>query len=350
MGKKDKYIEPYDPLVNIMYGHEKNMKKYSILLIIVLSSILITSGCLDLSSGSESDLNYGGQYYPEEFVLKGGSEKFWGEYDLDVKHIMFQSAKEGNQALVSGEIDVVIGSDSKTVSLFSAIPDKAVIIGTSQKGDRYSTVVKEGSGYESWYDLKGEKVATKLGTGAEQVLLRYFDSKDDLDWDDFDWVNLDIKDMSAQLETGNIKAFTAWEPTPAISEAMGIGEIMMTYGFVAPVPVCLTTTKDYLENNRETIVKFIAAHMEKAEMIENDPDGAAELAADAASSLGSDVSKEAFLLIFDRIDFSIEFNQTVKDSVENTADFLLEKGKISEKPEIIWDDSIIEEAKSLREN
>ncbi len=316
--------------------------------IIMLSMVLLTSGCIDRGSKGGHDIVYGGQYYPEEFVLKGKNDGFWKTYDLKVDHILFQSGNEGNQALISGEIDVVIGSDSKTVSVFNAIPEKAVIIGTSQKGDRYSTIVKKGSDYESWFDLTGKTVATKMGTGAEQVLRRYFDGLGNLSWDDFEWVNLDISEMASQLDNGNIEAFTAWEPTPAIAEAKGIGRLLRTFGDIAPVPVSLTTTLDFVENHREALVKFLAAHMDKAALIENDPDEAAELAANAASDLGSDVSKDAFLRIFDRIDFSIDFDMSVIASINNTAQFLVDQGKIDTAPPVRWDLSLLEEAKALR--
>ena len=118
------------------------------------------------------DIRYGGQYYPGEFLLLGMPE-LWEKYGIRVQHILFSSGAEGNEALISGKVDINCGADSKTIALFNAIPDQALIIGTLQRGDRYATVVRADSNITSWYDLLkiiGKKVATRIGTGAEGVI------------------------------------------------------------------------------------------------------------------------------------------------------------------------------------
>jgi len=294
-------------------------------------------------------IRYGGQYYPGEFLLKG-LPTIWDTYSLDVEHILFSSGTENNQALIAGNIDINVGSDSKTVALFAAIPDDVVILATIQRGDRYSTIVPVDSDYETWYDLVGKTVGTRLGTGAEQVLLRYFDQLDDLSWDDFNWVNIGVEDMSAALANGSIEAFTAWEPTPAIAESQGIGRVLRSYGDIALVPVSIHTTLEYAQSHREEIVRFLAAHLDKVALIESAPRLAAELAAQAASAQGSDVSPDAFLKIFERVDFSLEFDDAVLASIQDTAAFLYEKDKVDSIPEFRWDGSFLEEAIQLREN
>jgi len=314
--------------------------------IFTILSMSLFSGCID-DGNSNVDINYGGQYYPGEFLLEG--KNFWKTYDIKVEHILFSSGSENNQALISGDVDINCGSDSKTVSLFTALPDDAVILGTIQQGNRYSTVVKVGSSYETWTDLKGVTVATRMGTGAEQVLRRFFEQNESLEWDDFDWVDLNIEDMISALDAGTIEAFTAWETTPGIAEAQGVGKILKSYGDIALVPVCLHTTLDYAKKHRDEIVNFLAAHMDKAELIKNDPEQAAELAAEAALDKGIEVSSDAFLKMFNRIDFTVELNGDILDAINDTAQFLYDQGKIDSIPTLRWDKSFIEEAQALRE-
>jgi len=318
--------------------------------LLMLSIAVVTVSFLPAIAGEKLEtVRYGGQYYPGEFLLKAYPQ-FWENYGLDVKHILFSSGTENNMALISGNVDINCGSDSKTVSLFTAIPDRALIIATLQRGDRYSTIVRADSQYKTWYDLKGKTVATRLGTGAEQVLLRYFDQIPDLSWDDFHWINLKIEDMIAALQNGSIEAFTAWEPTPAIAEAQGVGRVLRSYGDVALVPVSLHTTLEYAQSHREEIVRFLAAQLDKVDMIRNDPAGAAQLAAQAASAQGIQVSPDAFERVFKRVDFSLEFDENVLAAIEDTARFLYNKGKINTIPEFRWDGSFLEEAKTLRTN
>jgi sulfonate transport system substrate-binding protein len=301
------------------------------------------------ASGDSADIRYGGQYYPGEFVLQGYPE-LWGKYGVTVDHILFSSGSENNQALISGKADINCGADSKTVALFNVMGDKAIIIGTIQKGDRYSTVVKPGAPYTSWHDLKGKVVATRLGTGAEQVLRRFFEREKDLSWNDFKWVNMKLEDMIGALQGGSIEAFTVWEPTCAIAEAQGVGKVMRTYGDISVVPVSLHTTKAFAEKHRTKIVSFLAAHLDKAKLIKENPRKAAELAAKAAGAKGYNVSSDAFERVFKRIDFSLDVSDNVKAAINDTVQFLYAQKKISEIPKIEYDLTYLDEARQLQKS
>lgn len=293
------------------------------------------------------DIVYGGQYYPEEFLLQGHPQ-FWSKYGIRVQHLLFSSGAENNQALISGKCQINCGSDSKTVELFTVLGDNAVIIGTIQKGNRYATVVRADSPYKRWRDLKGKTVATRMGTGAEQILRRYFEKEKDLRWEDFRWVNMKIEDMIAALQAGSIEAFTAWEPTCAIAEARGAGRTLRTYGDVALVPVFLHTTSDFARSHRKEIVRFLAAHLDKAEMIKRNPKQAAQIAARAASAGGYDVPAAAFEQVFKKIDFSLDISDAVLRELQEAAQLLYSEKKIKAVPQILYDRSFLEEAKKLR--
>ena len=301
-----------------------------------------------VSAADKVDIRYAGQYYPEEFLLKGNPQ-FWSKYGLDVEHILFSSAVENNQALVAGKCDINCGADIRSVTLFNAMGDKVLIIGTIQRGNRYSTVIGDKAKYKSWEDLKGKTVATRFGTGAELVLRKFFSQQKGLKWEDFKWVNMKIEDMPAALKAGSIEAFTAWEPTPAIAEAQGVGKVMRQYGDVALMPVFLHTTTDFVKTHRPEVVKFLAAHLDKAEMIKENPQEAARLAAKAANAQGYNVSADVFLRLFKRIDFNLDIDQGVVQAFKDAAQFLYNEKKIDKIPQIKYDASLLEDAKKLKE-
>ncbi len=333
------------------------MKKTSfsigILVIFIITAALIAAtGCTTqqgqqtTSSKNLSTVRYGGRQYPGEYVLAGDPE-IWTKYGLNVEHTLFSSGAENNEALIAGSVDINCGADSKTIALFNAMPDQIIIIGTIERGNRYTTIVRSDSNITSWDDLKGKKVATRFGTGAEAILRKYYNLSG-YKWEDFDYVNLKIEDMTAALEQGQIDAFTAWEPTPAIAEAKGIGKVMMTYGNVDQVPVCLQTTKAYAQLHEDELVRFLAAHLEKADLIKNNPSEAARLASLAAAKKGITIPPEAFEKDFQRIDFSIDFDESIITNIEETAKFLYSGGQIKKLPVITYDKSYLEKAKELR--
>lgn len=322
-----------------------NKKLVAVLVIIVIAIASVAAWWFIRTSVQKTGIRYGGQYYPGEFLLSGHPE-FWTKYGLTVEHTLFSSGAENNEALIAGTIDINCGADSKTIAVFNAIPNDALIIGTVQRGNRYTTIIRADSDYTSWDDLIGKKVATRFGTGAEGVLRKYY-AQAGYEWEDFDYVNLKIEDMIAALDAGQIEAFTAWEPTPAIAEAQGVGKVLRTYGDIALVPASIHTTKEFAYSHRDLVVKFLAAQLDKAEMIKTDPEQAAQLAVEAATQKGIDVSAEAFETVFGRINFQIEFNYTVIEAIYDTAQFLYDQGKIDKIPTLVYDLTFLEEAKEL---
>jgi ABC-type nitrate/sulfonate/bicarbonate transport system substrate-binding protein len=291
-------------------------------------------------------IRYGGQYYPAEWLLQGKPE-LWTGRGLEVEHTMFASAGEANEALIAGNIDVVCGADTRAVSMFNAIPDQALIIGVVHKGKKIFTMVGVDSPYQSWDDLKGKKVATKFGTGAEGAMAKFW-ARDGYERTEFELINMGLAEMTPALEAGQIDAFTAWEPTPAIAEAKGVGRVLRSYEDISLVPSLIYTTKAYAEAHPAELAAFLAAHMDKQDMIEADPIGAAGLAAAAASAKGVEVPAAAFEKVYGRMSFEVAFDQAVIDTVESTAAFMVEKGKIEAAPTLAWDDSFLETARALR--
>ncbi len=323
------------------------MSKYMTFLLISVFTIFVLAGCQKKDSKPADELQpvrYGGQFYPGEFLLDGYD--FFSPQNVTVQHKIFSSGTENNEALISGNIDINVGSDSKSVALFNAMGDKALIIGTVQRGNRYSTMIRPDATYTDWADLKGKVVGTRFGSGAEFVLRKYFDSRDDLSWDDFEWVNIKTEDMIAALVNKKIEAFTVWAPTSEIAEAQGNAKLLRNFGDVALTPVLIHTTKDYADNNREALVRFMMGQLEKAKMIKDNPAEAAKYAATAAQEKGMDVAPEAFELIFQRINFQIDFGQEIIDELKETGAFLQSQGKIDEVPEFYWDDSFVREAQT----
>jgi ABC-type nitrate/sulfonate/bicarbonate transport system substrate-binding protein len=337
------------------------------LIAIVVAVVIVVAGVagwwIVRESGPGAEIRYGGQHYPGEFLLYGKPD-FWDKYDLSVEHTLFASGTENNEALVAGKIDINCGSDSKTIQIFNMIPDEALIIGTVQRGDRYTTVVgldSEGNKlYNNWTEIYEATVvardqgttppvvATRYGTGAEGVLRKYFDQIG-YEWDSFEWQHIqNLEDMITALDEGDIVAFTAWAPTPAIAEAQGVGKAMKSYKDVALVPASIHTTKSFAYSHKDLIAKFLAAHMDKAEMILNNMTGAAQMAALGASKMAIDVPAEAFEIDFQRINFTIEFDYKIIEEIYATADFLYSIGKIDEIPTLVFDTTFVEAAKALR--
>ena len=255
------------------------MRRIALLGVGVVCAACLVYACQKPSAGPQ--LTYAGQYYPEEFLLQ--RDPFWTDSNNVYK--LFSSGTDGNEALIAGRVDASVASDTKSVALFAAIPDRAVIIACVQSGDRYTTIIAPGNAALSWEDLKGKTVATRFGTGAE-VVLRHYYAAHGLSWEDFNYVNLDVVDMIGALKTGHIDAFTAWSITPELAEAQGAGKPLSTSYAEFAAPACVHTTTSAIEHKREQLVQLLVAHLKKARLIKDNPHEAARLAAQQASARG----------------------------------------------------------------
>jgi ABC-type nitrate/sulfonate/bicarbonate transport system substrate-binding protein len=317
------------------------------LLIIFVMLLPACGGKSDIPTDELTPIRYGGQFYPEEFVLKG--EDFFSKYGLSVEHAFFGFGDDNNRALISGAIDINIGSDSRSVALFDAMGNDVIIIATSQRGNRYSTMVNSDSEITSWYDMVGQKVGIRLGTGAEMVVRSYFEEVGDLRWEDFEWVDLKVEDMPTALADGLIASFTAWEPIISIAETKNGAVVMMSYGQTSLSPVFIHTTTSYATDHRKELVAFLRGHLDKQTMIQADVEEAARIAAKAAADEGIEISAKVFKSIFQRGDFSLDVDDNVVNSLKETARYLLKIGEIEKIPEFYVDTSYLEEAKKLNQ-
>lgn len=316
---------------------------------IIASVTLLLSACGGKQATADelTPIRHGGQIYPEELLLKG--EDFFSKYGLNVEHALFGSGADNNQALISGAIDINIGSAIRTVALFDAMGNDAVIIAVSESGDRYSTMVHPDSGITSWDDMIGQKVGIRLGSGAEQVVQAYFESTGDLRWEDFEWVNLRVEDMPEALANGVIASFTAWEPIPSIAGSRNGAVVLMSYGDISSSPVFIHTTRSYAGSHKNELIAFLRGHLDKVAMIENDVNAAARIAAKTAAEEGLDITFREFNSVFRRVDFSLDVNEKILESLQATAEYLLEIGEIEKVPEFRVDPSFLEAARQLNQ-
>ena len=313
-------------------------KPFILLIAILLPLLLSLTAC----QSEEKPIHYGGQLYAEEFLLQGLD--VWSTYNLSVEHVLFANPDDLLEAFKNGVADIALFSDIQTAQIFNEMEDEALIIAVSESGDRITTVVRADSEIENWSDLSGKRVALRVGSGAELAMKRYFILHQDLDWEDFEWVNLAVDEMPEALAAGEIDAITAIEPIPAMAKASGGMRDLMSYGDCCPAPILLVTTREFAEQNSEAVVKFLQGHLDKINLIERDAALAARTAFEQAEVYNLEIPASAFHIVFKRIDFSPEITNVILPAVKTTANTMRKAGYLEKIPVFSYNSRFLETA------
>lgn len=325
--------------------HQSYPNKRDFSYLLILGAIIINLLGFSACQPEETPLHYGGQLYAEELFLQGMD--FWSPYDLDIEHVLFTNPDDLVQAFLSGVVDIALFSDIQAVEIFNTLGEDALVIGVSERGDRINTLVRSDSEIKSWEDLHEKKAALRNGSGAELALKRYFAKHEELDWDAIEWVNIPVEDMTDALKSGAVDAITAIEPIPSIALDAGGTRILFTYRYCCPAPLVLVTTRDFAKKNPDKVIAFLQGQLDKTSLIESDPALAARTAFAQSQTYDLEIPAYAFLLVFKRLDFDLQVDESIADNLEDTARSMLDVGVIEEIPEFFIDNSYVEKASEI---
>ncbi len=147
----------------------------------------------------------------ETMKRDGLLQKTLAELGMELRFHPFLKGADVNFFLKRGDLEIAIAGDMPTLTA-SASGDTTV---TTLIQYGYTSIVARQHMLVT--ELKGKKVAYGFGSNAHFALLNSM-SAVGLTEADVDLVRLDVNEMPAALGEGTIDAFSAWEPTPTITQ------------------------------------------------------------------------------------------------------------------------------------
>lgn len=257
-------------------------------------------------------------------------------------------------ALNSGSIDVAAGVATDALNL-AETDDGTLVTGALVTeyyvdvvvGEDFEDAAQDDSLDDKIRALEGKTIGiTGPGSGTEALLIYLFNQVGLDANQDATLVNLDASPSSAVggLESGQIDAFSFFQPTGQMAEASGVGQI-----FISPqrgdVPDMegqfhgtLFSTEDVVDEKGEDIVAFNAAIDRALTFIEEEPEESAELLGEYLDSAEDEVLNALAEILPQQMATSTEVS---RDSYAPALDFHLTSGLISEEidyEDIIWED------------
>lgn len=301
------------------------------------------SGAVPVKIGYTST---GGQFADMYVAEEAG---FFEEYGIDAELIRLQSSSTLVPAVVSGDVDMAGGDGVAAArSILAGIDVKVVAasVGTNTLEWWADEDV------EDIYDLVGKKIGiTSPGSLSDLSLDRVLEQYPDLERDDFEVVNLEgLSAMIAALESDAVDAITIVPPLGTQTRETGHHRMLDTSD-MDHLGVGYVVEPGYLEDNREVVVKVVAALLDAHEYIQ-DPANREEVA-EYIGQYSEIEDEELNLYAYDYyIDNGVYIPdmQVPMDTLQTMFDLVIEKegGSVDDISAFV-DDSVVEEAQQLRQ-
>jgi len=226
---------------------------------------------------------------------------FYDEENLDVTLAQpFPTGVDALAALDAGEVDFVqVGTPS-----FGAVLGGMDLVylgnysgSSSQLGidETMAMVASEDSGIDpdDLSTLAGKRVGVSIGSINQLYLLGVLEEAG-VSPDDVDIVNTPPPDMGVALETDGIDAAVIWDPWPiTIRESVdGVYDVIRGGGYIAYIGY-IVSTRDYVENNPETVEALLTARAAADAWMRENPDEAADVTVRWIPGTELEVAQEA---------------------------------------------------------
>lgn len=221
-------------------------------------------------------------------IESGVAEK----YGLEIELVPMKTGAEVTEALVGGSVDVGSVGETPLTSLLTKT-DLVAVIGTatSTDGGYAQVIVQTESPLQTIDDLKGKKIATKIGSGSYRALNDWC-AKNGCSLNDFEILNTAPNAILAAIEAGSVDAGIWFAPTTSIAVAKGFGRIMMNFAGANEGQASWVVNRAFAEENPDLTVKFLAATMEAQEILVSDHDRAAALLEAGMKKRGRDLTAD----------------------------------------------------------
>ena len=143
----------------------------------------------------------------------------------NVKWVEFQFGPPLLEALGAGAVDIGLVGDTPPIFAQAAKADIVYVASAPASGS--AILVPQNSSIQSVADLKGKKVAIAKGSSSHNLTIQAL-AKHGLSFNDIEPVYLAPADAVAAFATGQVDAWTIWDPYLAIAETKHGGRAIAT--------------------------------------------------------------------------------------------------------------------------
>lgn len=233
------------------------------------------------AGGLPQVVNIGTQQIPNDEALAAAKGYFEQEMGVKVNIVEFQAGDIRN-AMISKDIDfAMLGSSSAILGVANGMDVQLVWV-HEVLGSAEQLVAREGSGIKTIQDLKGKKVATPFTSTAHYSLLNAL-KLNGIDEADVTLLDMQMPDIYAAWQRGDIDAAYGWEPT--LSKLLESGTSLLTSADLAAQGVITANVEivrsEFAQQYPQLVAGYIRAVDRAVQLYRQNPDDAVATVAQA---------------------------------------------------------------------
>ena len=300
--------------------------------VLAISSLGLTSCGKEDKNEKVKTVNIGTMNLVNGDLIAQYEKLYEEELGVDVNIINFDSGRDVNTAFESRSIDISeVGSSPAALEISNNVDYEVFWIGDII-GSAESLVVKKDSGVESVSDLKGKKIATPFASTSHYSLLNAL-KLEGISESDVTLLDLQPDDIYAAWMRGDIDAAYVWYPV--LSKLLEDGKVITHLAQKGIITADLNVVrKDFAKDNPEIVTNYVKVQLKANEILNNDPDKAAEEISKVLEISKDDAAEQITEFKYLTADEQLDYlNEKIPDTLKNTADFLAEQKSIKSAPD-----------------
>ncbi len=243
---------------------------------------------------------------------------YFREEGLDVEIREFSSGrnalatmlKEGNPQ----NLDLVTAAQTP-VMFNSFTKDNYAIVATMVSSDKdLKIITRKDTGIQSAADLQGKKVGITQGSTG-QYFLGLFLNLADIEYSDVKTVDYEASNLPQALADSQVDAISTWEPhIYNAKKLLGDQEVLLSKEEIFREEFYFISNKDFLQDNPDTVKKFLRAVEKGAIFIQRNKTGAIDIVSQRLN-----LDKEFTTAVWDDFVFKISLDQSLLATLEDEA-------------------------------
>jgi NitT/TauT family transport system substrate-binding protein len=150
---------------------------------------------------------------------------------------------------------------------------------------------------------------------------------------DYVEVRMDVNNMVAALAAKTVDAMVNVEPYNVIAVADGIGNDLMDFSAVDPMPVFMAATPDFVQSKPDVLIAYLKAWLDVAGDFKNAPQKVADVIYKFYADKGYNMSLDTFAKALSRVEVNPDFPRDLQPYMQQQAKILLADKKINAIPD-----------------